>query len=67
MQSFHHSKAVPVVPLSAVQSHSILMSPAERLDFEAAITRAYLSGLAYQRKLKQQAVAGMLQLAEVRS
>lgn len=59
------STAVPAVSLSAVKSNSIPMSPAERLDFEAAITRAFLTGKAYQRKLKQQAIRGTLQLAEV--
>lgn len=51
------SIAVPAVSLSAVQSNSVRMSVAERLDFEAAINQAFLTGKAYQRKLKQQSVA----------
>ena len=58
MQSFSHSKAVPVLSLSAVQSNSIPMSPAERLDFEAAINRAFISGLeAHRNRLRKQSAS----------
>ena len=50
MQTATHSTVVPSVSLSPVSPVRV-MTPAERLDFEAAITRAFLSGKAYQRKL----------------
>lgn len=49
MQAAPYSKAVRVLPLS----NPVRLSPVERFDFEAAITRAFLTGLAYQRKLQR--------------
>ena len=59
MLSQKHTAVSTAVPasLSAVRFNPIPMSPAERLDFEAAINQAFLSGKAYQRKLKPQSVA----------